>query len=72
MSISIRDYATSSIADTPSINAATLLQTVRSFRTETTQAWQDCFVLLTKEERASLHQEIKLSCDFLTDLTRGA
>jgi len=43
---------------------------LRALRDQIVTAWSERGVLLSREEQAALHAEIKQTCEFLTDLTR--
>ena len=58
------------VADARS-EAEAILQNLRSLRDQIVTAWHERGVILDAEERVALRDEIKQTCDFLTDLTRG-
>ena len=47
----------------------TMLRLIRALRNELVTAWRERAVVLSKEEQERLHQEIKRTCQFLSDLT---
>lgn len=54
-----------------SSEADAILHNLRSLRDDIVVAWQERAVILSAAERAALHEEIKATCDLLTDLTRS-
>lgn len=46
-----------------------ILADLRALRTTIIDAWRDSSVILVKEERALLRDEIRATCDMLTTLT---
>lgn len=50
--------------------AEAILQNLRCLRDQIVIAWRERAVVLSREEQAELHAEIKQTCEFLTDLTR--
>lgn len=53
-----------------SIEANEILSNLRLLRDQVVTAWNERGVVLSREEQAALHAEIKQTCEFLTDLTR--
>ncbi len=51
--------------------AERLLANLRSLRNDIVTAWRERAVILTREERTKLRDEIKQTCQFLDDLTRA-
>ena len=52
--------------------AEDILTNLRALRDQIVTAWNERGVVLSREEQAALHLEIKQTCEFLTDLTRNA
>ena len=50
--------------------AEAILQNLRTLRDQIVIAWNERAVVLSRDEQAELHAEIKQTCEFLTDLTR--
>ena len=50
--------------------AEAILQNLRDLREQIVIAWQERAVVLSSEEQAELHAEIRQTCEFLTELTR--
>ena len=48
---------------------STILGLIRGLRDELVTAWRERAVVLSVEEQELLHQEIKRTCRFLSDLT---
>lgn len=51
--------------------AESILSNLRALRDQIVIAWNERAVILSRDERAALHREIKGTCEFLTDLTRN-
>jgi hypothetical protein len=50
--------------------AEAILNNLRALRDQIVTAWREKGVVLIPEERAELRDEIKQTCQFLTDLTQ--
>ena len=53
-----------------SCEAEEILANLRALRDQIVTAWSERGVVLSREEQAGLHAEIKQTSEFLTDLTR--
>ena len=53
-----------------SLEAEEIMTNLRALRDQIVTAWSERGVMLSREEQAALHDEIKQTCQFLTDLTR--
>lgn len=51
--------------------ADAILANLRSLRDQIVEAWRERGVILSEDERDMLTNEIKQTCSFLEDLTRG-
>lgn len=59
-----------SVLGTQSSEADIILRDLRILRDQVLAAWYERCVILTPDEQADLHDEIKRTCELLTDLTR--
>ena len=69
MSGSQQDHS-NNVVSIGSLEAEEILTNLRALRDQIVTAWNERGVVLSREERAVLHAEIKQTCEFLTDLTR--
>ena len=65
-----QDHSIDNVVGIRPSEAEVILKNLRSLRDHVVTAWCERGVVLSQEEQAELHAEIKRTCDFLTDLTR--
>ena len=71
MSGSQRDQSKSTnVVSIGAQEAEDILTNLRALRDQIVIAWNERGVVLSRDEQAALHAEIKQTCEFLTDLTR--
>lgn len=61
---------TSNVVDIRPSEADEIRRNLSALCEQIITAWRERGVLLSREEQADLHAEIKQTCEFLTDLTR--
>ena len=61
---------TSNVVEIRPSEADEIIRNLSALREQIITAWRERGVLLSREEQADLHAEIKQTCEFLTDLTR--
>jgi hypothetical protein len=71
MSGSDKNLAQTNVVSIGSADVALILQNLHFLRDQVVAAWQERAVMLTKDEQDVLYREIKLTCEFLGDLTRS-
>lgn len=71
MSSSQQDQS-DNVVNIGSQEAEDILSNLRALRDQIVTAWNERGVVLSREEQATLHDEIKQTCELLTDLTRHA
>lgn len=64
------DQARTNVISIGSLEADEILTNVRLLRDQIITAWNERGVVLSREEQARLHAEIKQTCELLMDLTR--
>ena len=65
-----QDQSTNNVVSIRPSEAEVILSDLRILRDKVVTAWCERGVVLSKEEQADLHAEIKRTCELLTDLTR--
>jgi hypothetical protein len=70
MSGSQQDQSNNNVVSIGSLEAEEILTNLRALRDQIVTAWSERGVVLSREEQEALHDEIKQTCQFLTDLTR--
>ena len=65
-----QQHHSNTVVSIGSLEAEELLANLRALRDQIVTAWNERGVVLSREEQAAFHAEIKRTCDFLTDLTR--
>ena len=63
-------FKNTNVVSIGSLEAEEILTNLRALRDQIVTAWNERGVVLSREEQAVLHAEIKQTCEFLTDLTR--
>lgn len=65
-----QDQSNNNVVSIGTNDAEDILTNLRALRDQIVTAWNERGVVLSREEQAALHAEIKQTCQFLTDLTR--
>ena len=65
-----QDQSTNNVVSIRPSEAEIILGDLRVLRDKVVTAWCVRGVILSKEEQAELHAEIRRTCELLTDLTR--
>ena len=65
-----QDQPYANVVSIGSMEAEEILTNLRALRNQILAAWGERGVVLSREEQARLHAEIKQTCELLMDLTR--